>query len=332
MRMTRTTQIVTTTMGRRRKPPPGARALNGWLVLDKPAGISSARAVALVRAALKPLRIGHAGTLDPLATGILPMALGEATKTIAYAMNGTKAYRFTLHFGEARTTDDAEGTVIATSAIRPATADIEAILPRFIGQIAQVPPVFSAIKMAGQRAYALARAGKPPEMAERIIEINDLKLISRPDPETAEFTVVCAKGTYIRALGRDLAEALGTVGYVLALRRTQVGPFCEIHAIGLDKLDALGHSARAFEPLLPIETVLDDIPALALSGDEAALIRQGRAVKVLGTGGSRPREGNADVSAELSDGTVVCAMDGTRLVALARYVAGEIHPVRVLNL
>jgi tRNA pseudouridine55 synthase len=319
-------------MGRRRKPPPGARALNGWLVLDKPVGISSARAVALVRAALKPLRIGHAGTLDPLATGILPMALGEATKTMAYAMDGTKVYDFTVHFGEARTTDDGEGTVTATSANRPVTADIEAILPRFIGRIPQVPPVFSAIKLAGSRAYALARAGKAPEMAERTVEINDLKLISRPDPDTAAFTVTCGKGTYIRSLGRDLAEALGTVGYISALRRTRVGPFCESHAIGLDKLDALGHSARAVEPLLPIETVLDDIPALALSGDEAALIRQGRAVKVLGTGGSCPREENVDISAELSDGTVVCAMDGTRLVALARYVAGEIHPVRVLNL
>jgi tRNA pseudouridine55 synthase len=319
-------------MGRRRKPPPGARALNGWLVIDKPAGISSARAVALVRAAVRPLRIGHAGTLDPLANGILPMALGEATKTISYAMDGTKAYRFTLHFGEARTTDDVEGEVMATSVIRPSTAAIEAILPRFIGRLSQIPPVFSAIKVAGQRAYALARAGKSPEMAERSIEIKELNLISRPDPETAEFTVTCAKGTYIRALGRDLAVALGTVGHVAALRRTQVGPFCESHAIGLDKLDALGHSAPAFEPLLPIETVLDDIPALALSGDEAALIRQGRAVRVLSAGGNCPREGHADISAELSDGTVVCAMEGTRLVALARYVAGEIHPVRVLNL
>jgi tRNA pseudouridine55 synthase len=319
-------------LGRRRKPPEGARPIHGWLVLDKPLGLSSAAAVARVRAALKPFRIGHGGTLDPLATGILPIALGEATKTVSYVMDGLKTYRFTLRFGEARDSDDGEGAVTATSAARPETQQVIDILPQFTGSVRQRPPAFSALKVGGQRAYALARAGAAPEMEERTIEINELSLISRPDLDTAELAVSCGKGTYVRALARDIAAALGTVGHVAALRRTRVGPFDETQAIGLDNLMALGHSAPAFEYLLPIETVLDDIPALALTGDQAALLRQGCAVRLLGSGGVWPRDGEAGPPATLSDGSVVCAMEGTRLVALARIDAGALRPVRVLNL
>lgn len=319
-------------MGRRRKPPEGARPLHGWLVLDKPLGLSSAAAVARVRHILKPFRIGHGGTLDPLATGVLPIALGEATKTVSYAMDGVKTYRFTLQFGEARASDDAEGAVTATSPARPETRQIIDILSKFIGLIRQRPPVFSAIKVAGRRAYALARAGEAPELEERTIEINELTLVSRPDADHVELAVTCGKGTYVRALARDIAVALGSVGHVAALRRTRVGPFDETQAIGLDNLMALGHSAPAFEYLLPIETVLDDIPALALTGDQAALIRQGCAVQLLGTGGVWPRDGEAGPPATLSDGSVVCAMEGSRLVALARIDAGALRPVRVLNL
>ncbi len=319
-------------MGRRRRPPEGARPLHGWVVVDKPAGISSAAAVAAVRRALRPTRIGHGGTLDPLATGVLPVALGEATKTVAYVMDGPKTYHFTLAFGESRTTDDAEGEVTATSPVRPGTAEIAAVLARFTGRVLQRPPAFSALKVAGRRAYALARAGAAPDLAARAVEIFALGLVSREGPDRADFEVACGKGTYVRALARDIAAALGTVGHVAALRRTRVGPFSETRAIPLDKLAGFGHSAAALEHLLPLETALDDIPALALTADQAALIRRGQAVEVPGTGGVRPRIGAADTPAALSDGTVVCAMDGTRPVALARYVGGEIRPVRVLNL
>jgi tRNA pseudouridine55 synthase len=319
-------------MGRRRKPPEGARALDGWVVVDKPAGMTSAAVVSVLRRALKPLRIGHAGTLDPLATGVLPVALGEATKTVAWAMTGAKSYRFTLRFGQSRDSDDAEGQVTGESPVRPDTAAIEAVLPRFIGTIRQRPPAYSALKVAGRRAYALARAGAPPELPERSIEINNLELMSRPDPDTAVFAVDCGKGTYVRALARDIAAASGTLGHVTELRRTRVGPFMENQAIALDNLVAFGHSAPAFEYLLPIETVLDDIPALALTGEQAALLRQGGAVAVLGTGGPGPREGDAAKADAISDGTVVCAKQGSRLVALARYDAGILRPVRVLNL
>jgi tRNA pseudouridine55 synthase len=319
-------------MGRRRKPPEGARALDGWVVVDKPTGMSSAAVVSTLRRALRPMRIGHAGTLDPLATGVLPVALGEATKTVAYAMSGAKSYRFTLQFGQSRDSDDAEGQVTGESPVRPDTAAIRAVLPRFVGHVRQRPPAFSAVKVAGRRAYALARAGAAPELAERSIEINRLELLSRPDPDTAMFAVDCGKGTYVRALARDIAAALGTLGFIAALRRTRVGPFGENQAIALDNLVAFGHSAPAFEYLLPIETVLDDIPALALTGEQAALLRQGGAVAVLGTGGPVPREGDADKAVAISDGTVVCAKQGTRLVALARYDAGILRPVRVLNL
>lgn len=326
---TRITRIV----GRRRKPPEGARAIDGWLVVDKPQGISSAAVVARLRRALKPKRIGHGGTLDPLATGVLPVALGEATKTVSYAMEGEKTYRFTLGFGERRDTDDGEGVVLETSAHRPENSEIEAHLDRFTGEIDQVPPAYSAIKLGGKPAYARARKGEALDLKPRRVIINSLRLIDRPDRDRAVFEMTCGKGVYVRALARDLALALGTVGHVTELRRTRVGPFSEEAAIPLDNLVSLGHSAPAFEHLYPIETVLDDIPALAVTGEQAAAMRQGRPVTVLRTGAPGPQEdGQSADSSQLSDGTVVCAMEGNRLVALARYCSGEIRPVRVLNI
>ena len=320
-------------MGRRRKPPEGARAIDGWLVVDKPLGISSAGVVARLRTALKPKRVGHGGTLDPLATGVLPVALGEATKTVSFAMEGLKAYRFTLRFGERRDTDDGEGVVLESSEKRPENTEIEAHLDRFTGDIEQVPPAYSAIKLGGKPAYARARMGEALDLKPRIVTIKSLRLIDRPDRDHGVFEVTCGKGVYVRALGRDLALALGTVGHISQLRRTRVGPFTEEAAIPLDNLVSMGHSARVFEHLYPVETVLDDIPALAVTGKQAAAMRQGRPVRVLRTGAPGPREGgqSADPS-ELSDGTVVCAMEGNRLVALARYCSGEIRPVRVLNI
>src|ERR1700732_2145327 len=251
------------------------RGLHGWLVIDKPQGITSARAVALIRRATGA-KTGHAGTLDPLATGILPLALGEATKTVRFASAGHKRYRFRIRWGVARETDDREGAVTAESAIRPDTAAIEAALPQFIGVLQQRPPAYSAIKVAGRRAYALARAGRAPDLPARRIEIAELRLSGVPEPDHADFQAVVGEGTYIRSLARDLAEVLGTLGHVVELRRLAVGCFTETQAISLDSALALGHSLAASGHLLPIETVLDDIPALALTATEGARLRQGQ--------------------------------------------------------
>ncbi len=304
---------------------PRGQPIHGWIVLDKPPGMSSAQAVAAVRRSLNVAKAGHGGTLDPLATGVLPIALGEATKTVAWAMAGRKTYRFTLRWGEARDSDDAEGRVIATSPVRPAAADIAAALPRFIGIVEQRPPVFSALKIAGERAYALARAGERPELAARLVEIAELRLIALPDRDHAALEAVVGKGTYIRALARDLGAALGTLAHITALRRLAVGRFRLEDAISLEILAALGHSAGAFRHLLPVETALDDIPALALTEAEAHRLRCGQAVTPL-----RP-EDRARID-QLGDGTTVCATIGGKPVALTEIVAGGLRPVRVLNL
>jgi tRNA pseudouridine55 synthase len=320
-------------VGRRRKPPAGALAIDGWLNVDKPLGLSSAACVARLRGALKPKRIGHGGTLDPLATGVLPVALGEATKTVSYLMGAHKSYRFTVRFGERRDTDDGEGDIIETSGARPDDAALERLLGRFVGAIDQVPPVYSALKQEGRRAYERARAGEAVDLKPRMVRVYDLRLAARPDSDHATFEVDCGKGFYVRALARDLAAAAGTVGHVSQLRRTRVGPFTEEAAIPLENLTAIGHSAPALKDLYPVETVLDDIPALAVTGDQAAAIRQGRPVKVQCTGGPGAREAGAIAEfPKLSDGTVVCAMEDGALVALARYHGGEIRPVRVLNI
>jgi tRNA pseudouridine55 synthase len=256
---------------------------------------------------------------------VLPVALGEATKTVAWAMGGRKTYRFTLRWGEARESDDAEGRVIATSPVRPDAAAIAAALSGFIGLVEQRPPAFSALKLAGERAYVLARAGERPDLAPRPVEILELRLIAVPDNEHAELEAVVGKGTYIRALARDLGTALGTFAHITALRRLAVGRFRIEDAISLEILAALGHSAGAFRHLLPVETALDDIPALALTEAEAHRLRCGQAVTPL-----HP-EDRARID-QLGDGTTVCATIGGKPVALTEISAGGLRPVRVLNL
>ncbi|MBI2255178.1 MAG: tRNA pseudouridine(55) synthase TruB [Proteobacteria bacterium] len=307
-------------MSRRKK----GQKVDGWLILDKPLDITSTQAVNVVRRIFDAQKAGHGGTLDPLATGILPIALGEATKTVPYVMDGAKTYRFTLKFGEARTTDDAEGEVIARSDKRPSAAEIEAALPTFIGDISQVPPQFSAIKVAGERAYDLARDGEKVDLAPRQIRIDDFRLTEILSADEAVFEVRSGKGAYMRSLGRDLAQHLGSQGHISALRRLSVGGFTEKQAISLDALKALGHIPAAFEHLLPIETALDDIPALALSATEAIRLRSGQPVGLL-------HRQDRDRFREFTPGGMVCAMSEGKLLALTRYEAGELVPVRVIN-
>ena len=308
-------------MGRKHR----GKAIHGWIIIDKPGGLSSNAVVGRVRRLTGAAKVGHAGTLDPMATGVLPMALGEATKIVSYLMDGAKAYQFTVRWGEQRDTDDAEGEVVATSDARPAKEQILAVLGNFIGDIEQVPPVFSAIKIEGKRAYALARADQAPEMKPRTIHIEDLKLLSVVDADHAEFEAVSGKGAYMRSLARDLGTALGTVGHIAQLRRIAVGPFDEKQAISLDKLESLRHSAPLSEHLLPVETVLDDIPALALTETEARKLSQGQAIPVLPVASRSPLK-------NIGQGDVVRVMAEGRLVALAKINGGEIRPFRVMNL
>jgi tRNA pseudouridine55 synthase len=297
-------------------------AINGWIVLDKPVGLGSTQAVAAVRRLTNAAKAGHGGTLDPLASGILPIALGEATKTVSHVMDGAKTYRFAVRWGEARSTDDAEGEVVATSAVRPDRAAIEAALARFSGDIDQVPPAFSALKLGGERAYDLARRGEAPMLAARRVRIDRLVLLDTA-PDLARFEMDCGKGTYVRSLARDLAQALGTCGYVVELRRTRCGPFLESQSISLDKLVEFGHIAASF--VRPVATALDDIPALAVTEDEAQRLSRGQPIPVPGPEAVRfsslgPTE--SIVRAEISG----------RLVALVRIADGMVRPVRVLHL
>ena len=308
-------------MARRRH----GRPIHGWLVIDKPAGMTSAAVVGKVRALTGAAKLGHGGTLDPLATGVLPLAFGEATKTVAYVMDGLKVYRFAVRWGEERDTDDREGRVIATSSVRPGAEAIVAALAAFTGEIDQVPPRFSAVKVDGKRAYALARAAKTVELAPRRVLIERFELIRVVSADEAEFEVMAGKGAYMRALARDLARALGTVGHLSALRRTRVGPFAEKDAISLDMIAALGHSAALLERLRPVATALDDIPALALTEAEARHLRHGQAVPVLPVARRAPL-------CRIAQGDVVCAVVEGKPVALARIMGGEIRPLRVLNL
>lgn len=301
-------------MSRRKK----GDKIDGWVVLDKPVGLGSTPAVSRVRRLFGAQKAGHGGTLDPLASGVLPIALGEATKTVPFVMDGRKEYRFTLRFGEARSTEDAEGEVIATSDVRPTDTALRAVLGHFIGQIEQTPPAFSALKIDGQRAYNLARAGEIVEMKQRTIAIGRLELLGRPDADHADFVVGCGKGTYIRSLGRDLALAVGTVGHLSALRRTVAGPFREEAAISLPKLEALGHIPPLLGALAPVETALDDIPALALTETQADRLRHGQ--PVLLTRDAPP------------SGALVRAESGSKLIALVRSDGTALQPVRVFNL
>ena len=271
-RVTLITMIVKV-MARRKRGNP----VHGWVNFDKPYGMTSTQAVGKIRWLLQAQKAGHAGTLDPLASGILPIALGDATKTVPFLVEADKTYVFSTKWGERTSTLDAEGGVVAKSDVRPAEADIKAILPSFIGVIEQTPPIFSAIKIDGKRAYDLARAGVEVEMKSRLTTIHDLTLIRCDDAE-AQFKTTCSKGTYIRSLARDIAFALGTEAYVTSLRRTRVGPFNEAAAFSLDGDDDLVHKARVLESLLPVSTALDDIPVLAVTDKEEADLKQGRAI------------------------------------------------------
>ncbi|MFA6280128.1 MAG: tRNA pseudouridine(55) synthase TruB [Bdellovibrionales bacterium] len=253
---------------------------HGWLILDKPLGLTSTQALGKVRRLMGGKKAGHGGTLDPLATGILPLAFGEATKIVPYVMDGDKEYLFTVQWGEQRTTDDGEGEVMAVSDCRPDENSIRAELPFFVGEVDQTPPTFSAIKIGGQRAYDLARAGKPPEMTPRKVRIDALELIGMPSPDRADFKVKCGKGTYVRSLGRDLALKLGTFGFIAALRRTKVGPFTLENAFSLEKLEELSHKGDALTALLAIGSALDDIPGLTLTASEAQRLRAGQSLLI----------------------------------------------------
>jgi tRNA pseudouridine55 synthase len=300
------------------------RDVHGWLVLDKPVGMTSTHAVSVVKRAFRAKRAGHAGTLDPLASGLLPIALGEATKTVPFVMDGRKVYRFTVRWGEERDTDDAEGRLTATSVERPTAAAIRALIPRFSGVIEQVPPRFSAVKIDGERAYDLARDGEQVELAPRSVEIHRLELIEMPDPDHTVLAAECGKGTYVRALARDMGRALGCLGHVAALRRTAVGPFAENVALGLESLQPLAQAETASETtglptLLPVEAGLADVPSLRVSPADAGRLARGQAVLLRGR------------DAPLMEGWVWVSAHGA-LVALAQVEKGELRPRRVFNL
>lgn len=299
------------------------RKLDGWIILDKPQGITSTQALNKIKRAMDAQKAGHGGTLDPLATGILPLAFGAATKTVPYVMDSTKIYHFTLAFGQARDTDDAEGEITATSDVRPSDEQIIAALPQFIGNIMQVPPVFSAIKVAGERAYDMARDGRPPELPPRPAQIDRFELISRPDADHAVFEVQSGKGVYMRSLARDLALACGTVGHISTLRRLRVGPFLEANAVPLDFfLDSEQTPTTLAETLLPLETALDDIPALALAQAEFFVLSQGQALSLVELMGRIPESANPD------EGLVQVKVAG-RVKAMARLSEGWLKPERL---
>jgi tRNA pseudouridine55 synthase len=301
------------------------RKVDGWVVLDKPTGMTSTQAVARVKRAFNAQKAGHAGTLDLLASGCLPIALGEATKTVAYVMEGRKIYRFSVRWGEETETDDAEGKVTATSGRRPDAAAIGGILDEFTGPIMQVPPAFSAVKIAGERAYDLARDGDAVTLDAREITVHRLELVDCPDADTAVFVAECGKGTYIRALARDMGRRLAAYGHVVALRRLAVGPFSEDDMISLELLGQMSHNAPAsghdslMEALKPVMTALDDIPALAVSEQDAARLRRGQALFLKGR------------DAPVITGPA-CAVSGDVPVALGEVVKGAFNPRRVFNL
>ncbi len=297
--------------------------VHGWVVLDKPLGLTSTQAVGKIRWLFNAEKAGHGGTLDPLATGLLPIALGEATKTVAWAMDGTKTYRVTVKWGEERSTDDLEGEVTETSGNRPDACEIESILYQFTGEIQQAPPVFSAIKVDGERAYDLARAGEAVDLAARPVRIDELVYTGSPDSDHATFEVTCGKGTYIRALARDMGRVLGCYGHVTALRRIRVGAFGEADMIPLEKLEELRHNAPGEIAkkgvLRPIETVLDGIPALAVDGGQAQRLKQGQSVLLRGA--------NAPIASD-----AVLMMAGSIPLGIGCIEQGSLKPKRLFNL
>jgi len=311
--------------GRRGPRPdrPKRRDVNGWVVLDKAVGTTSTQAVAMVKRALNAKKAGHAGTLDPLASGLLPIALGEATKTVPFVMDGRKAYLFTVTWGVETDTDDAEGKAVGTSDLRPAPAAIEAILPDFVGEVMQVPPRFSAIKIAGERAYDLARDGEIVELVARPVEIDRLTLVAHHG-DTSVFEAECGRGTYVRALARDFGRRLGCLGHVSSLRRTRVGPFTEEDTVEAEDLEAFRAAVEAGEGpvledlVLPVQTALGEIEQVPVSRDAAARLMRGQSVILRGR--DAPIEGTAYAT---------CA--GV-LVSTGTIERGEFVPHRVFNL
>jgi tRNA pseudouridine55 synthase len=313
--------------------------ISGWINLHKPIGLTSNQALSAIKRLLHPKKIGHAGTLDPLATGVLPIALGEATKTVPYMMDGVKSYRFTVSFGRQTSTDDLEGEVIAESKYLPSEADILAVLPKFIGDIEQIPPKFSAIKIDGKRAYKLARAGEKIEMKARVVQIDNLRVISRKSDSEVELEVVCGKGTYVRSLARDIAIATGSVGHVSSLHRSMVGNFNEKNNILLENIEKAIYDARIKlgnsdkKPydvqdvlvknsiLLPVDVPLDDILAINICEKLELRLRQGMFINV---------NDLTEVYA-LVEGLEYRLILIDKLVALAKFDRGKLQPFRVFN-
>jgi len=281
-----------------------------------------------VRRIFDAKKAGHAGTLDPMATGILAIALGEATKTVPYAMDAEKIYRFTATWGESRDSDDAEGAVTGISDQRPSREDIQAVLHRFTGTLNQTPPAYSAIKVGGERAYDLARDGEQVVLEPRAVEVYEARLLDA-QPDRAEFEIRCGKGTYVRSWVRDIALALGTLGHVSALRRTRLGSWCEKDAVGLDTLTPFMHSPAAFGYLRPLSTALDGIPALAVSGPDTVRIRSGNPILIRANLFARMKDGFGD--GELPGQTVYLKDEEGSPVALAEIAEGELRPFRVFN-
>lgn len=298
-------------MGRKRK----GRDISGWLVVDKPAGLTSTAVVNKVRWAFDAKKAGHAGTLDPDATGVLAVALGEATKTVPYITDALKAYEFTVRFGQATRTDDAEGDVIASSDQRPADDDIKEALHQFVGDIMQVPPQFSAVKIDGERAYKRARDGEDMEIAPRPLFVEELTLLDRPDPDHAVLMLVCGKGGYVRSIARDLGEALGCLGHVLKLRRIWSGPFEAEDGLSLEQIDAMARTPELDGHLKPLQEGLADLPELTCTAEAAVKLRNGNPAMVIASG------------IEYGD-ECWASCDGVP-VAVGRYKSGELHPSRV---
>lgn len=301
-------------MARRKK----GRDISGWVLVDKPAGVTSTAVVNKLRWAFDAKKAGHAGTLDPDATGLLPVALGEATKTIAYLGDALKGYDFTVRWGQRTTTDDAEGEVVETSDARPTEAEILAALPQFTGDILQVPPQFSAVKVDGQRAYDIARGGETMELAARELHVDELSLSSSPDPDHAAFRFVCGSGGYVRSIARDLGQVLGCFGHVVALRRTWVGPFDIEEAVSLAEIERLAKTPEIDALVGPVAMALVDLPELRATEEGAARLRNGNPGHVL--------------PGPVEYGDLAWASHGGQPVAVGRFRAGELHPERVFNL